>query len=105
VPWGMWQRRSPPEQGGRIRSRGTRGSAGALSSRKAGFGDAGHVPALEPFQVGRYDLEPWDTWQHRSPLELRGRIQTRETCDNTEALPCKEAGSRAVDHVAAPELY
>jgi hypothetical protein len=48
VPWDTWQRRSPYEQGGRIQSRGTHGSTGALLSREAGSGAAGHMAAPEP---------------------------------------------------------
>jgi hypothetical protein len=34
---GTWQCRSPPEQGGRVQSHMTRGSAGALPNKEAGF--------------------------------------------------------------------
>jgi hypothetical protein len=47
-PRGTWQRRSPPEQGGMIRSRGTRGNAGSLPSREARSGDVGHVAVRLP---------------------------------------------------------
>jgi hypothetical protein len=43
VQWDTWQRWSPPEQGGRIQSHGTRDNVGALPSREAEFGVVGHV--------------------------------------------------------------
>jgi hypothetical protein len=77
----MWQRRSLPEQGGRVRSHGTRGSIGALLCREAGVrshgtcGSAralpskkassramGHVVAPEPSRAGRRGPELWDMW-------------------------------------------
>jgi hypothetical protein len=42
-PQDTWQRRSPPEQGGRVQSRGTRDSVEALPSREAGSEAAGHM--------------------------------------------------------------
>jgi hypothetical protein len=47
-PWDTWQRRSPPEKGGRIRSHGTRGSARALLSREAGSDAIEHVAVRLP---------------------------------------------------------
>jgi hypothetical protein len=38
----------PPEQGGGVQCRGTRGSDGALLSRKAGSGATRHLVAPEP---------------------------------------------------------
>jgi hypothetical protein len=43
-----WQPQSPPEQGGRIRSHRTCGSAGALPIREAGSGAVGHVVVRLP---------------------------------------------------------
>jgi hypothetical protein len=43
MQWDTWRHRSPPEHGGRIQSRGTRGSVGALPSREAESGIVGHV--------------------------------------------------------------
>jgi hypothetical protein len=54
---GTWQHRSPPRQGGEVRSRGTRDSAEALIS-------------------GRQSLKPWDTWQCRSPPRQGGEVQS-----------------------------
>jgi hypothetical protein len=68
-PRGTWQRWSPPEQGGGVWCRGTHSSVGALPSREAGSGAAGHVAVPEPSRAGRQDLQPWDMWQRRSPLE------------------------------------
>jgi hypothetical protein len=42
-PQDIWQRWSTPEQGGGVRSCGARVSAGALPSKEAGSGAAGHV--------------------------------------------------------------
>jgi hypothetical protein len=42
-PQDTWQRRSPPKQGGRVQSRGTRDSVEALPSREAGSEAAGHM--------------------------------------------------------------
>jgi hypothetical protein len=103
VPWDTWQRRSPSEQGGGVRCRGTRGSARALPSMEAGSGVMGHVAAPEPSRVGRQGPEPCDTWQHRSPPEQGGRVPSRGTRDSVGALPSREAGSGAVGHVAASE--
>jgi hypothetical protein len=44
------------------------GSAKAVANREAGFGAMGHVAASEPSLAGRQGCEPWDVWQHRSPL-------------------------------------
>jgi hypothetical protein len=81
-----------------------------------------HVAASEPSQVGKRGPVPWDTWQHWSPPEQGGRIQSRETHGSprawpeqggwiqshgirgsVRALPSREVGSRAVGYVAAPE--
>jgi hypothetical protein len=59
----------PSRAGRRVQCRGTRGSAGALSSREAGSGAARHVTAPEPFRIGRQNSELWDTWQRQSPTE------------------------------------
>jgi hypothetical protein len=44
-PRDTWWRRSPPEQGGRIRSRGMRGGTGALPNRAVGSDTAEHAVA------------------------------------------------------------
>jgi hypothetical protein len=48
VLWDTWQCRSPPEQGGRIQSRGKHDSVGAHLSREAGSEAIGHMAMLEP---------------------------------------------------------
>jgi hypothetical protein len=48
MPELTWQRWSPPEQGGGVRSRMARDSAGALLSREAGSGAVRHVATSEP---------------------------------------------------------
>jgi hypothetical protein len=52
-----WQCRSPPRQGGEVRSCGPRDSAGALLT-------------------GRQSPEPWDIWQLRSPSRQGGEVQS-----------------------------
>jgi hypothetical protein len=59
----MWQRRSPPQLEGRVLSRSTHGSTGALPSGEAGSSVAGHVLALEPSSVKRRGPESRDAWQ------------------------------------------
>jgi hypothetical protein len=102
-PWDTWQRRSPPEQGGRVWSCGTRGNAGALPSRDAGSRAAGHVAMPDPSRAGRRGPELRGTWQRRSPPDQGGMLRSYGTCGNTGALPSKDAGYGAVGHVATPE--
>jgi hypothetical protein len=47
-PCDMRQHRSPPSRWGEVRSRETRGSAGARLSRQAESRVVGHAAALEP---------------------------------------------------------
>jgi hypothetical protein len=47
--------------------RGMHGSARALLSREVGFRAKGCVVVREPSSAVRWDLEPRDAWQHRSP--------------------------------------
>jgi hypothetical protein len=37
----------------------------------------GHMTAPEPSRAGRRSLEPCDMWQHQSPPEQGGRVQSR----------------------------
>jgi hypothetical protein len=97
-PWETWQRRSPSQSGGEVRSHRTRGSAGAHLSREASFGAIGHVAAPEPTSVGRWGPEPYDTWQHRSPPQPSHR-----TRDSVGAHLSWEAKSGAIWHMTAPE--
>jgi hypothetical protein len=78
-----------------------------------------HVVALEPSLAGRRDPEPWGTWQPQSPPRLGGRVRCCRTRGSAGAhlsrevrsgaighltargaLPSREAGSRAMGHVA-----
>jgi hypothetical protein len=112
-PWDTWQRQSPPEQGGRVWSCGTRGNAGALPSRDAGSRAAGHVAMPDPSRAGRRGPEPSrsgrqapelrNMWQHRSPPKQGRGVRSRGACGNAGALPIREAGSGATGHVATPE--
>jgi hypothetical protein len=100
----MWQRQSPPEQGGRDRSCEACGSAGAVPSREAGSRAAGHVVAPRPSKAGRQGPKPRGTWQRRSLPEQGGGVQNREARGSVGASPSKETRSRAAGHVAALEL-
>jgi hypothetical protein len=69
-PWDTWQHRSSPHQGGKVWSRGTRGSARAHLSKEVRSGVAGHVVAPEPTSAGRCGPKLQLMWQHmdaRSP--------------------------------------
>jgi hypothetical protein len=83
-PWGTWQHRSPPEQGGEVRSLVTHGTTGALPSREARSGALRHVVAPEPSQVG-------------------GEVRNHGARGNAGSRFDREAGSRAIGQVAAPE--
>jgi hypothetical protein len=111
-PQDVWQRRSPPWQGGGVQSRRTRGGAGAVPSRVASSGASGHVVAPELTLAGRRGLEPQDMWQRQSPPQhgsgvrshgARGTWQYRshEARGGTGALLTWEAGSGTVVHMAA----
>jgi hypothetical protein len=95
--------RSPPKQGGGIRSHWTHSDAGALPIREARSGATGHVATPEPSQLGRRDLEPLDTWKRRCPPYQGGGIRSHWTHGDTGALPIREAESGATGHVAAPD--
>jgi hypothetical protein len=82
-PRGTWQRRSSPEQRGRVRSYGARDSVRALPSREAGSRAAGHVTASEPSRARRRSLELRSTWQHRNPPEQGGRVRSYWACGST----------------------
>jgi hypothetical protein len=58
----MWQHWSSPHQGGKIWSRGTRGSTRAHLSKEARSGAAGHVVAPEPTSIGRCGLKLQLSW-------------------------------------------
>jgi hypothetical protein len=55
--------RSPPLQGGGVRSHGAHGGTGTLPISKAGTGAIGHIVALEPTLAGRQGLVLQHTWR------------------------------------------
>jgi hypothetical protein len=86
-----WQRRSPPRQGGEVRSCGMRGGVGALLS-------------------GRQSLGPRDTWQCQSSPQQGGEVQGHGTHDGSGAHLCRRCGPKlqlawqCVDARPAPYL-
>jgi hypothetical protein len=52
-PRDTWQRQNPPRQGGEVRGRGTRGSAGAHLGSEVRFGATRYMAAPEPTSIGR----------------------------------------------------
>jgi hypothetical protein len=52
-PYDTWQRRSPPQPGGEVRSHMTRDSAGAHISREASYEEIKHMTAMKPTLTGR----------------------------------------------------
>jgi hypothetical protein len=102
-PWDTWRCRSPPQQGGRVWDRRTRGSTGAFLSREVGSRAAGHVAAPEPSSAGRPGPGLWDTWRRRSLPQQGGRVRGRRTRGRAGAFLSREAASGAVGHVAASE--
>jgi hypothetical protein len=58
-----WQRRSPPQQGGEVRSYGPRGSTRAHLNKEVRSGAAGHVAAPKPTSAGRCGPKLQLTWQ------------------------------------------
>jgi hypothetical protein len=61
--WDTWKLRSPLEQGGGVRSRGTRGGTGALPCREVGSGAMGSVAAMEPSLTRSLSPILWDIRQ------------------------------------------
>jgi hypothetical protein len=57
-PRDTWQRRSPTQSGGEVRSHRTHGSVRAHLNREARSRAIGHVAASEPTSAERRDLEP-----------------------------------------------
>jgi hypothetical protein len=80
----MWQHRSSPRQGGKVQSRGTRGSAGAHLSKEARSGAAGHMVAPEPTSVGRCGLKLQLTWQ-RVDVHLAPCLDIELICGGTRS--------------------
>jgi hypothetical protein len=58
-----WRRRSPPQQGGEVRSHGTRGGAGAHLSKVARSRAAGHMAVPETTSAGSCDPKLQHMWQ------------------------------------------
>jgi hypothetical protein len=56
-----------------------------------------------PPRVERWGPELCDTRRHWSPPLRLGEVRSRRTHGNARALPCWEAGSGAVGHMAMPE--
>jgi hypothetical protein len=92
----MWQRRSPPQPGGEVRSHRTRGSVGAHLSREVRSGVIEHVTVTEHTSTGRRGSEPQGSWQRQSPPQSGDEIRSQNP-------PQSEARFRAVGHVAMPE--
>jgi hypothetical protein len=63
----------------------------------------GRVAAPDPSSAGRRGPELWDTWQRRIPPLWGGGVWSRGTCGSTKALHDREARSKAIGHVTAPE--
>jgi hypothetical protein len=80
----MWQRQSPPYQGGGIQSHRTHG-------------------APEPSLSVRRGPEPLDTWQRQSPPYQGGRVRSHWTRGDVGVLPIGVAGSGATRHMATLE--
>jgi hypothetical protein len=60
--WDAWQHQNPPQHGGGVQCRGTRGSAEAHLNREKGSDAVGRIAMLEPTSIGRRGLELRDTW-------------------------------------------
>jgi hypothetical protein len=103
-PWDTWQRRSSPQQEGEVRDSGTRGSAGAHLSKEPRFGAEGHVVASELTSARRQGPGQRDTWRLRSSPLQGGVVRSYSLHGSVGSHLSKEARSRAVGHVAAPEL-
>jgi hypothetical protein len=95
------QRRSTLQLRGEVRSHGTRDSIGVHLSQQARSRARGHMAPLEPTSAGRRRLEPWDTWQRRSPPQLGGEVQSQMTCGSTRAHLSWEVRSGAIGHATA----
>jgi hypothetical protein len=91
----MWQRQSPPQPGGEVRSHRTCGSVGAHLSREVRSRVIGHVAVSEPTLVGRRGLEPYDTWQRRSPPQSGDEVRSHRTRGSAGAHLSLEAMSGA----------
>jgi hypothetical protein len=95
----MWQHWSSPRKGGKVRSRGTYGSAEAHPSKEARSRATGHVTAPELTSARRRGPRPWDTWWCRS-LPLQGGVDTWQH----QSSPLRKVEPGAKGHMEAPEL-
>jgi hypothetical protein len=103
MPFFIHEAHGPARQGGGVQSRRTRVDTRGLLSRKARCKFMGHVVVPEPTLAGRRGPEPLDMWQHQSPPRLGSGVRSRKAHGSVGAQLNREAGSRAVRHVAAPE--
>jgi hypothetical protein len=92
---------SPVRSG--VHNHRTCGGTGALTCKEVGSGATGRVAAPEPSYVGRWGTELWDAWQRRSPPMYGDEVQSCGTYSSARALPCREVGLRAAEHVATPD--
>jgi hypothetical protein len=83
-----------PSQEGRAWSHGTHGSTGAHIVKEARSKADGHVTALELTSASRRCLGPWDTWQHQSSPQHRGKVRGHGTCGGAGAYLCREVWTR-----------
>jgi hypothetical protein len=78
-----------------------------VETRSAGFlvepQNQGHVAAPELPRAGQRELEPQDTWRHRSSPGLGSGSWSRRTRGGPRADPCWAAGVGAAGHVVALE--
>jgi hypothetical protein len=100
-PWDIWQHRSSPRQGGKVRGRETRGSTGAHLGKEARSGAAGHGAAPELISSRRQGPELRDTWQRRSSPQQGGEVRGCGTHGGTGAHLCREVWSEVTAYVAA----
>jgi hypothetical protein len=72
-------------------SHGTHGGSRAVPCREAESGAVRYVAMSEPPRRG---TEPWDAWQHWSPPQYEGRVQSHETRGSIKALFNSETGPK-----------
>jgi hypothetical protein len=99
----MWQRRSPPQPGGEVRSQRTRDNIRFRLSLEVRSEAAEHMAVSEPTSVMRRGLELEDMWQRQSPPQLGCEVRSHGTCGSARAHLRQEARSGATGQVAVPE--
>jgi hypothetical protein len=97
----MWQPRSPPRLGGRVRCCRARGSVGAHLSREVRPGAIGHLIAREVLPSREVGSRAMGHVAHQSPPLQRGGIRSHMTHGSPGAHLNREAGSSVAGHVAA----